>query len=161
MKCRVDKMSCWQNVMLTKCRVDKMLCWQNVVLTKCRVDKMSCWQNIVLMKCRVHEMSSWNVVLMKCRVDEMSCWWNVVAPKTRPFQFQFRQLVKIERQRRNQNKSPIKLFRRIKLGRFTLNTFYFYPCLIFKSFAQCYKWYNLQMFSELECLSLASPSSID
>jgi hypothetical protein len=48
MKCRVDKMSSWQNVKLTKCRVDKMSSWQNVKLTKCWVDKMLSRWNVTV-----------------------------------------------------------------------------------------------------------------
>ncbi len=41
---KIDTMSIWQNVNLTKCQFDKMSIWQNVNLTKCQFDKMSIWQ---------------------------------------------------------------------------------------------------------------------
>ncbi len=56
MSSKVDEMSSWQNVKLTKCQVDKMSSWQNVKLTKCQIDKMSIWQNVELTKCQV---ASW------------------------------------------------------------------------------------------------------
>ncbi len=45
MKCQVDEMSSWWNVMLMKCQVVEMSGLWNVELTKCQVDKMSSWQN--------------------------------------------------------------------------------------------------------------------